>query len=546
MNSSERKTKTVENICPIFKKRNKTEVNLNSPSKLNKFNVELEKENSNPSVPEFFNLMGLGMLSSDESSNSAASAFAAATGVCFGGDENSNEATPNLDAPKLHLIPKTTTILNDSITDNACFLDPNETLKPTNFNVNNNIRSPLSAIMTNSRPQTAKPPTMAVPSTSSSSTTTSSLSTFSSLINSRPSTSAEALSSVKKQVFADSGFFLYRQRNRESSGPDYFSRLSDEIVLEIFKWLPKKALIRCSSVCRKFNQLTADESLWTRLDLGGKHIRAGAFSHILSRGVIIFRLAQCEMVHPTFDKKFLDSYPDYQSKLQYLDLSMVSITKLSLKQLLGRCRQLKKLSLEHVPINDEICDQIAKNINLESLNLAMCEGLQSWSVRHLMTELVNLNSLNISWTWLSVDAINALVSTITPNLLRLNMAGCRKTMFDSHLLTLSKRCKQLLELDLSDCTGLTAEAMKIVFSFQSLGYLSLSRCYGISATSYMDLNKLPSLQYLDVFGILSDNALRVLEHSFPNIGINKFIHSSVARPTVGTRRTSIWGLRTRD
>lgn len=92
---------------------------------------------------------------------------------------------------------------------------------------------------------------------------------------------------------------------------------------------------------------------------------------------------------------------------------------------------LKKLSLEHVPINDEICDQIAKNVNLESLNLAMCEGLQSWSVRHLMTELVNLNSLNISWTWLSVDAINALVSTITPNLLRLNMAGCRKTMFDS-------------------------------------------------------------------------------------------------------------------
>lgn len=137
------------------------------------------------------------------------------------------------------------------------------------------------------------------------------------------------------------------------------------------------------------------------------------------------------MVHPTLDKKFLDTYPDFQTKLQYLDLSMASLTKLSLKHLLGRCRQLKKLSLEHVAINDEICDEIAKNTHIESLNLAMCEGLQSWSVRHLMTELVNLNSLNISWTWLSVDAINALVSTITPNLLRLNLAGCRKTMFDS-------------------------------------------------------------------------------------------------------------------
>lgn len=266
----------------FHRKRNKT---VESPSSKLPIKLTLDKENSNPSVPDFFNL-GVGMLSSDESSNSAASAFAA-TGGCFVGDENSNEATPNLDAPKMHHLPKSN-ILNDSITDNACFLDPNETLKPTTTNVNNNIRSPLSAIMTNSRPQTVKPPAMAVPSTSSSS--------FSS-ISSRPSTSAEALNSIKKQIFTptDSGFFLYRTRNREAPGPDYFSRLSDEIILEIFKWLPKKALIRCSTVCRKFNQLTADESLWTRLDLGGKHIRAGTFAHILSRGVIIFRMAQCEV-----------------------------------------------------------------------------------------------------------------------------------------------------------------------------------------------------------------------------------------------------------
>lgn len=52
--------------------------------------------------------------------------------------------------------------------------------------------------------------------------------------------------------------------------------------------------------------------------------------------------------------------------------------------------------------------------------------------------------------------------------------------------------------------------------------------------------------YLDIFGMLTDAALEMLEKTFPKIGINKFVHSSVARPTVGTRRTSIWGLRTRD
>lgn len=55
-----------------------------------------------------------------------------------------------------------------------------------------------------------------------------------------------------------------------------------------------------------------------------------------------------------------------------------------------------------------------------------------------------------------------------------------------------------------------------------------------------------TLTYLDIFGMLTDSALEMLERTFSKIGINKFIHSSVARPTVGTRRTSIWGLRTRD
>lgn len=63
---------------------------------------------------------------------------------------------------------------------------------------------------------------------------------------------------------------------------------------------------------------------------------------------------------------------------------------------------------------------------------------------------------------------------------------------------------------------------------------------------YSELRNMPSLLYLDIFGMLTEAALSVLEQTFSNISINKFLHSSVARPTVGTRRTSIWGLRTRD
>ncbi|XP_055905493.1 S-phase kinase-associated protein 2 isoform X2 [Eupeodes corollae] len=532
--------------------------------------------------------MGIGMLESDESSSSA-SAIALAVSAS---DENSNEATPNLDAPKLCYQALQQNRLNYSVdldtTDNAIY--SNDSLKLHNFNKttnnhnnnNNNIacnstekyndprnssekkkrvailgagnlssqksRSPLATVACNNNYKNinkTQPPTFAG---SIQEITPSSSSGGAQPCSSKETSAATSSAVESKQFFVpDENFFLYRNRAmRGSDGKDHFSKLSDEIILQIFKLLPKKALIRCSYVCQRFNCCARDESLWTRLDLGGRSLRAGALGDILPRGVVILRLAQSEMSHPVFDPELLQMYPDFESKLQYLDLSMAVITKPSLKSLLSRCRQLKKLSLEHVPVNDEICDEISKNKDLEALNLAMVAGLEAWSLRKMMLELNNLNSLNCSWTNLNVDGVSALVSNVSPNLMRLNLSGCRKTMFDSHLVTLARRCPQLIELDVSDCTALSSNAVSFVCKFMSLEYLSLSRCYQILAPAYMDLNNIPTLKYLDVFGILSDTALEMLQQNFPLLMINKFIHSSVARPTVGTRRTSIWGLRTRD
>ncbi|XP_075148098.1 S-phase kinase-associated protein 2 isoform X2 [Haematobia irritans] len=600
---------------------------------------------------EYLEEMGIGMLDSEESSSSAASAIALA--VTASTDENSNEATPNLDAPKLshqqrQIYRNMDTSLLDATNDNASnhsFVDPNETaasgggttihsngklvvgqeLQPHKFNVNNNSNSSSSfdiyaddqghqqqiiqKLKTNEKfhmPQNAATQQKRIAilgmgaGTSGVATNVHSISPSSTGKNSRsplatvacnsfsrlnntlpqrsqspslmPSTSQQAAIAILKQhqlqkqqylqqqqqlqllqqqirFVPNENFFLFRNqamRERNPDGKDHFNTLSDEIILQIFKWLPKKTLLRCGYVCRRFNRCASDESLWTRLDLGGRSIKAGAMENILKRGVVILRLAQAELNHPVFEPHFLESEPNFESKLQYLDLSMITITKPSLKMLLSRCRQLKKLSLEHVALNDDICNEIAKNTNLEALNLAMCSGLEAWSVRKIMESLKQLNSLNISWTNLSVDAVTSLVTNVTPNLMRLNVAGCRKTMFDSHLASLAKRCTQLLELDLSDCTGLTGNAISIICKFKMLEYLSLSRCYLIPATAYIELRNMTTLTYLDIFGMLNDSALEMLEHTFSKIGINKFIHSSVARPTVGTRRTSIWGLRTRD
>lgn len=47
------------------------------------------------------------------------------------------------------------------------------------------------------------------------------------------------------------------------------------------------------------------------------------------------------------------------------------------------------------------------------------------------------------------------------------------------------RCPNLVELDVSDCTMLSSATIQIVSQLKKLEYLSLSRCYNITMTSYL-------------------------------------------------------------
>jgi len=48
-------------------------------------------------------------------------------------------------------------------------------------------------------------------------------------------------------------------------------------------------------VCKRFNRISHDESLWARLDLGGRSLRKGALGNILAHGVVILRLALADV-----------------------------------------------------------------------------------------------------------------------------------------------------------------------------------------------------------------------------------------------------------
>lgn len=66
-------------------------------------------------------------------------------------------------------------------------------------------------------------------------------------------------------------------------------------MLLIFRWLPKPSLTSCGLVCKRWYRLTSDESLWTKLDCTAKVLDKGTLGHILSKQVIVLKLAQAEV-----------------------------------------------------------------------------------------------------------------------------------------------------------------------------------------------------------------------------------------------------------
>ena len=66
---------------------------------------------------------------------------------------------------------------------------------------------------------------------------------------------------------------------------------------------------------------------------------------------------------------------------------MATIQSNCLALLIKTCKYLKKISLEHCDLNDDVCDGISENMNLDVLHLAMVTVILIL-ILHLMEYLV--------------------------------------------------------------------------------------------------------------------------------------------------------------
>jgi F-box and leucine-rich repeat protein 1 (S-phase kinase-associated protein 2) len=125
----------------------------------------------------------------------------------------------------------------------------------------------------------------------------------------------------------------------------------------------------------------------------------------------------------------------------------------------------------------------------------MATGVTASGIRSLLKGCQDIRELNLSWTDLSEEALDALCSHINPSVETLNISGCRETLSNKHIESIVTSCPLLRELDVSDAINLTAEALElIILHLLRLESLSSSRTYNIAISTYLGLTSACSLR----------------------------------------------------
>lgn len=349
--------------------------------------------------------------------------------------------------------------------------------------------------------------------------------------------------SLKRSSSLDLEKFTINRKKKSliiPSQPNYFDTLSDEVMLLIFTYLNKKTLVECSQVSKRWKRISYDDELWMRIDVSSRTLHTSAITSLLERNPKYLRMSQTHFRQVKSINRKL--------RTEYLDLSMAKISVEDLGVFMSHFVNLKKLSLEHIECDLEVCKGIIQNKKLNCLNLSMCKNVCEHFLALLLTHCTGVVSLNLSWCNLSSECLEILCENLNPNLVHLNLGGCLKSLENRHIELLARKCSNLIELDLSDCTQLNDEVIPVMVNhFPKLCTLSLSRCYNIAPREYgVILSSKTSLKYFNIYGLLLDRQIEQLQKTCAHVGINKNKFSFIARPTVGDKRTSIWGYRVRD
>ena len=144
--------------------------------------------------------------------------------------------------------------------------------------------------------------------------------------------------------------------------------LPDEILLEIFSLLDIKGVLQCGQVSQRLRAIANDQSLWSKLNLFGRHVPYGFIEKAIQNG--------CEYLNLCFSCVHGGKKSEVPWKLKYLETSKFEGHWNMNKSdgVLENCRFLRKLAVDNLILNSYETEQICENgKTLQTLSLEGCK-----------------------------------------------------------------------------------------------------------------------------------------------------------------------------
>uniref|UniRef100_A0A2K5ELC9 S-phase kinase-associated protein 2 n=1 Tax=Aotus nancymaae TaxID=37293 RepID=A0A2K5ELC9_AOTNA len=332
-----------------------------------------------------------------------------------------------------------------------------------------------------------------------------------------------------KSKGSDKDFVIIRRPklNRENFPGVSWDSLPDELLLGIFSCLYLPELLKVSCVCKRWYHLT------------GKNLHPDVTGRLLSQGVIAFRCPRSFM-----DQPLAEHFSPF--RVQHMDLSNSVIEVSTLEGILSQCSKLQNLSLEGLRLSDPIVNNLVQNSNLVRLKLCGCSGFSEFALQTLLSGCSRLDELNLSWCFNFTEKhVQVAVAHVSETITQLNLSGYRKNLRKSDISTLVRRCSNLVHLDLRDSIMLKNDCFPEFFQLNyPHQHLSLSWYYDIIPKTLFELGEIPTLNTLQVFGIVPEGTLQLLKEALPHLQINCSHFTTIARPTTDNQKNQeIWGIK---
>nr|XP_018899471.1 PREDICTED: F-box/LRR-repeat protein 7 [Bemisia tabaci] len=300
------------------------------------------------------------------------------------------------------------------------------------------------------------------------------------------------LISFASQCWQDTPF----KGKRAQSKSNAFDRLPDEVVLKIFAWLSSSDLSVCARVCKRWEILAWEPSLWRTVILKGEDVSG-------DRAV------------KTILRRFTQPY------VQRLYLrDGARITDKGLPSLVRRWPNLTHVQLQGcVAITDSsVSELVAKCPNLQHLDLTGCAQLTCINIEP--SRRLSLNYLDLTDCCLIEDESLWLIVKNCPQLVYLYLRRCVK-ITDCGIKHVPIFCSVLRELSVSDCNKVTDLGLYELAKLGStLRYLSVAKCDQVSDVGLKVVaRRCYRLRYLNVRGCeaVSDDAITVLARWCPRL-----------------------------